>query len=107
MKRNLIVLSLFIPLFSYANHSHTRQVTVAEAKTMRDDANVMLKGKITGYAGDDDKYWFSDSTGKIRIDVDDDDNDEVSLIGKQVHIVGDIDKDDGRTEIDVDHVIID
>lgn len=81
-------------------------MTVAEAKTMRDDAHVMLKGKITGYAGDDDKYWFSDSTGKIRIDVDDDE-DERNLVGKNVHIVGDIDKDDGRTEIDVDHVIID
>lgn len=104
MKRNVIVLALFIPLFSYANNSHTRQVTVAEAKTMHDDANVMLKGQITGYAGDDDKYWFSDGTGKIRIDVDDDD---VFLIGKHVHIVGDIDKDNGKTEIDVDHVVID
>ncbi|WP_253384561.1 YgiW/YdeI family stress tolerance OB fold protein [unidentified bacterial endosymbiont] len=88
-----------------ANNALARDVsTIKQAKEMRDDARVTLEGKITSRAGDDDRYWLQDSTGKIRIDVDDDD--EGSLIGRQVRIVGDVDKNDGRTEIDVDHLRI-
>ncbi|MBV6820050.1 NirD/YgiW/YdeI family stress tolerance protein [Rahnella sp. PD12R] len=106
VKKSVLLIFLF-PMIALANHSHTREVTVAQAKTLRDDARVMLTGKIISYAGDDDRYWFQDSTGKIRIDVDDDDDDdERRLIGKTVHIIGDVDKDDGRVEIDVDHVVV-
>lgn len=90
----------------FAGSALARDVTtVKEAKTLRDDSRVTLEGKITGRAGDDDRYWLQDSTGKIRVDIDDDD-DERGLVGKRVRVTGDVDKNDGRTEIDVDHLRI-
>ncbi|MBC2632122.1 hypothetical protein H6X84_24180, partial [Salmonella enterica subsp. enterica serovar Enteritidis] len=47
------------------------------------------------------------STGRIRIDVDEDDEDDNGfLIGKKVRITGEIDRDDGHSEIDVDRLFI-
>jgi uncharacterized protein (TIGR00156 family) len=85
-----------------ANNALAREVsTIKQAKAMRDNAKVALEGKITGRAGDDDRYWLQDSTGKIRVDIDDD---ERGLVGKKVRVVGEVDKNDGRTEVDVDHL---
>jgi len=101
MKKTLmIILALMCSSSAFARE----EVTVAKAKTMRDDRHVSLTGTITGRA-DDDHYWLQDSTGRIRIDVDDDDDDRY-LTGKKVRVSGEIDRDDGRTEIDVDHVYI-
>lgn len=80
-----------------------QNVSVSKAKTLRDDSRVVLQGKITGRAGDDDLYWLEDSSGRIRIDVDDDD-DGRHLIGKKVRVVGDVDHHDGHVEIEVDHL---
>lgn len=84
-----------------------QEVTVAEAKTMRDDRQVTLTGTISGRA-DDDHYWLKDSTGQIRVDIDDDDDDDDDryLIGKKVRVTGEIDRDDGYSEINVDRVYI-
>lgn len=87
-----------------ANSALARDVSsIKQAKNMRDDAHVILEGKIIGRAGDDDSYWLRDSSGKIKIDVDDDDDDR-RLIGRQVRVTGEVDKNDGRTEINVDHL---
>jgi len=97
-----LLLACSLPLSALAA---TKTVTVKEAKTLRDDTRVVLTGKIVSRAGDDDHYWLQDSTGKIRIDVDDDDwEDNHVAIGKKVRVVGDVDKNDGRTEIEVDHI---
>ncbi|MGF9659771.1 NirD/YgiW/YdeI family stress tolerance protein [Pantoea agglomerans] len=82
-----------------------QEVTVAEAKTMHDDRQVTLTGTISGRA-DDDHYWLKDSTGRIRVDIDDDDDDDRYLIGKKVRITGEIDRDDGYSEINVDRIFI-
>lgn len=102
--KKILATALFLA-FSVPACAAAKTVTVKEAKKLRDDARVTLTGKITGRAGDDDHYWLQDSTGKIRIDVDDDDwEDNRAAIGKTVRVTGDIDKNDGRTEIEVDHI---
>lgn len=99
-KTGFILLALLCSTSAFAR----QDVTVAEAKKMRDDRHVALTGTITGRA-DDDHYWLQDATGRIRIDVDDDDDDRY-LTGKKVRITGEVDRDDGRSEIDVDHIYI-
>jgi uncharacterized protein (TIGR00156 family) len=64
-------------------------LTVAEVKNLRDDAPVTLRGKIEQYLGDE-KYLFSDNTGKIVVEIDKivwgrievDQNDSVEITGK-------------------------
>jgi len=99
-KKALVILALICSFSAQAR----QEATIAEAKKMRDDRHVILTGTITGRA-DDDHYWLQDATGRIRIDVDDDD-DERYLIGKKVRITGEVDRDDGHSEIDVDRVYI-
>lgn len=84
-----------------------QEVSIAEAKNMRDDRHVTLTGTISSRA-DDDHYWLQDPTGKIRIDIDedDDDDDDRYFIGKKVRINGEIDRDDRQVEIDVNRIII-
>lgn len=103
MKKTLwILLTLIGSTSAFAR----QEVTVAQAKKMHDDRHVALTGTISGRA-DDDHYWLQDSTGRIRIDVDDDEaDDDRYLIGKKVRITGEIDRDDGDTEISADRVYI-
>lgn len=102
MKQTLwIMLALLCSSSAFAR----QDVTVAEAKKMRDDRHVAITGTISGRA-DDDRYWLQDATGRIRIDVDDDDDDARYLMGKKVRVTGEVDRDDGRSEIDVDHIYI-
>ncbi|MDR1849114.1 MAG: NirD/YgiW/YdeI family stress tolerance protein [Zoogloeaceae bacterium] len=75
--------------------------TVAEAKKLSDDAPVVLRGKIERFLGDE-KYLFTDSTGNVIIEIDDD------IWGTQkvgsndvVEISGEMDKELLR-EIEVD-----
>ncbi|MDR3352913.1 MAG: NirD/YgiW/YdeI family stress tolerance protein, partial [Zoogloeaceae bacterium] len=44
--------------------------TVADARTLPDDARVVLQGHITRALGDE-KYLFSDKTGEIVVEIDD------------------------------------
>ena len=82
-------------------HGRSHSVSIAEAKKLPDNAGVVLEGKIVGRAGhDDDKYWFVDSTGRIRVDVDDDD----LYLNQRVQLFGEVDRNDGRIEIDADHL---
>ncbi|SFO52138.1 TIGR00156 family protein [Candidatus Pantoea varia] len=102
MKR---ILWIMLALLSSATAYARQEVTVAEAKNMRDERHVTLTGTISGRA-DDDHYWLKDSTGRIRVDIDDDDDDDRYLVGKKVRVTGEVDRDDGHSEIDVDHVYI-
>ncbi len=49
--------------------SNVKVVTVEEAKTMKDDARVVLRGYIENRVGDED-YMFKDSTGSIKVEID-------------------------------------
>lgn len=102
MKKILWMILAFIT----SGSAYARQeVTVAVAKTLRDDRQVTLTGTITGRANDD-HYWLKDPTGRIRVDIDDDDDDDRYLIGKKVRVSGEVDRDDGYSEINVDRVYI-
>ena len=105
-KSKLVILISLLTTFSgmaqAGNYAHGRShsVSVAQAKKLPDNASVVLEGKIVGCAGyDDDKYWFEDNTGRIRVDVDDDD----LIFDRRIQLIGEIDRNDGRIEIDVDH----
>lgn len=101
-KKVLIVLALLCSTSAFAR----QEVSVAQAKDMRDDRHVALTGTITGRA-DEDHYWLQDSTGRILIDLDDDDDDDGRyLTGKKVRITGEVDRDNGHVEIDVDRIYI-
>lgn len=81
-------------------HGRSHSVSVSKAKKLPDNADVVLEGKIVSRAGHDDKYWFEDSTGRIRVDIDDDD----VVFDRRLQLFGEVDHNDGRVEIDVDHV---
>lgn len=67
--------------------------TVADAKDKADDTIVVLQGYIAKSLGDD-KYAFTDKTGEIIIEIDDDEFDGVSVTsGEMIEIMGEIDKD--------------
>ncbi len=82
-------------------HGRSHSISVAEAKKLPDNAFVVLEGEIVGRAKyDDDKYWFKDNTGRIKVDVDED---EV-VFKRRVQLIGEVDRNDGQLEIDVDRV---
>jgi uncharacterized protein (TIGR00156 family) len=79
-------------------------VTVAEAKNLRDDSPVLLRGKIERFLGDE-KYVFSDDSGTITIEVDD--RLWASLSVSQddiVEISGEVDKNFRGVEIEVNSI---
>lgn len=75
--------------------------SVAEAKTLRDDAWVVLEGNIVRQVGHE-LYEFSDSTGTINVDIDDKRwQGQAASPGSKIRIEGEIDKDWNSVEIDV------
>lgn len=79
--------------------------TVADAKNKADDTIVVLQGQIVKALGDD-KYQFTDETGEIILDIDQDDFDGVTVVeGEIIQITGEIDKEMmNPTEVDVKHI---
>lgn len=79
-------------------------ITVEQAKGMSDDTFVVLQGNIKQNIGDE-LYVFTDSSGSINIEIDDDDWNGVSVGPDDlVEIRGEIDKGWTSIEIDVDQV---
>ena len=92
------------------NHTMTNpgRTTVEQAKKLKDDAWVTIAGTIERYLGDE-KYLFADHTGSIIIEIDY----EVWLhnatnpatvipeLPAKFEIVGEVDKDKSKVEIDV------
>ncbi|MGX2973655.1 YgiW/YdeI family stress tolerance OB fold protein [Ursidibacter arcticus] len=87
------------------NGGSTQNVsTVAQAKKAYDDTYVSLSGYIVNKVGDE-KYTFKDSTGQIRVEIDDDLWGGLQATPKtKVKIYGQVDHDNGRTEIDVKRI---
>lgn len=79
--------------------------TVAQAKEMRDDARVLLRGNIIQHLGGED-YLFQDSTGTITVEIDD-----RRWMGQSVapadtvEIYGEVDRDWRKVEIDVKRIV--
>lgn len=79
-------------------------ITVAQAKKMKDDTSVILRGNIEKRIKGDD-YLFRDSSGSIKIDIDDDKWNGLTVgPNDTVEIVGEVDKGWTKTEIDVKHI---
>lgn len=79
-------------------------VSVADAKNMKDEAYVTLKGKIVKKIGSE-KYLFEDQSGSIDIEIDD--KDWRGLVvgpGDVVIIEGEVDKGWTKLEIEVDNI---
>lgn len=80
--------------------------TVAQAKTLRDDAWVVLEGHIVQQIGHE-LYEFRDNSGSVYVDIDYKywHGQSVSP-GDKVHIEGELDKDWNSVEIDVKNLRI-
>lgn len=79
-------------------------ITVEEAKSMNDDAYVVMQGTIERQVGDEN-YLFKDKTGTIVVEIDDDDwNGQSVGPNDVVEIKGEIDKGWTTIEIDVDEI---
>ena len=78
--------------------------TVANAKSLRDDTWVTLRGKIVERISDD-LYKFQDASGVINVDIDHKRWNGVT-VGPQdtVAIQGEVDKDWNSVEIDVKQI---
>lgn len=78
--------------------------TVANAKSLRDDTWVTLRGKITERISED-LYKFQDASGVINVDIDHKRWNGVT-VGPQdtVEIQGEVDKDWNSVEIDVKQI---
>ncbi|WP_034280550.1 NirD/YgiW/YdeI family stress tolerance protein [Alkanindiges illinoisensis] len=84
-------------------------VTVAQAKTLKDDSKVVLNGQILRAMGDE-KYEFKDASGTIVVDIDDEKwNGQPVDSSVKVTLVGEVDHDrfpKKTVEVDVDEVRI-
>ena len=79
--------------------------TVLQVMTFQDDAPVVLQGKIDKPLGRG-KYQFSDDTGTIVLDIDDEVIGNTQLISEDmVEIHGEVDKGWFSTEIDVEEIV--
>lgn len=87
------------------NGYQAQNVNVTQALRLADDARITITGQITRALGDE-KYELQDSTGKVRVEIDDDLALANQLVGKTVTITGEVDKGKRRTEIDADQVRI-
>lgn len=78
--------------------------TVAQAKTLQDDAKISLTGKLVRHVGDE-KFELQDRTGSIIVEIDDDYyRSPQELVGKTVTVHGEVDRDSRKLEIDANHV---
>jgi uncharacterized protein (TIGR00156 family) len=79
-------------------------ITIAEAKNLRDDSPVVLRGKIERFLGDE-KYLFSDDSGTITIEIDNRLWAGFSVNQNDiVEINGEVDKDFRGIEIEVNSI---
>lgn len=79
--------------------------TVEQAKGMRDDDRVVLRGNIIQHLGKD-RYMFRDATGTIRVEIDSDKWGGLTVTPDDtVELHGEVDKDWNSVEIEVNRVI--
>ena len=102
----LVLCSLIISGTSFAAFIEQAEsfVTVQNAKDLKDETPVRLKGKITKNLGDD-KYSFSDDTGVIIVEIDDEDWNGKDVTASDIIIIdGEVDKGFLSSEIDVNTI---
>ena len=81
-------------------------MTVAQAKSLRDDAQVTLQGNIIRSLGGK-KYLFQDATGTITVEIKTN-RWEGLQVGPEsrVEIHGELDKDWSSVEVEVERIIL-
>lgn len=78
--------------------------TVKQVMEMRDDVPVIVKGNIVQRMGDE-MYLFEDSTGTIRVEIDDDEwRGQTITPTDTVKLYGEVDRGIFNTEIDINYV---
>ena len=112
----LAVLFLFVGLLSGGSNAYAENtggftgpgpglVTTEQAKSMRDDADVMMRGNIVQNLGGEE-YLFRDATGTITVEID---NEvwagQTIAPADQVEIYGEIDKEWASTKVEVDRIV--
>jgi len=76
-------------------------VSVAQAKTLRDDSWVVLEGNILRMVGHE-LYEFRDASGSVYVEIDDKDwMGQSATPNDKVRLEGEVDKDWNSVEIDV------
>jgi uncharacterized protein (TIGR00156 family) len=81
-------------------------VNAAEIAGLPDDSKVRLIGFVVKSLGDE-KYEFSDDSGTLVIDIDDDDWNGIEVSPDlRVEIAGEVDKDWQDIEVEVDNIRI-
>jgi uncharacterized protein (TIGR00156 family) len=79
-------------------------ITVAEAKNLRDDSPVVLRGKIERFLGDE-RYLFSDGSATITVEIDNRLWSGLSVNQNDtVEISGEVDRDFRGIEIEVNAI---
>ncbi len=76
--------------------------TIADVKNKADDTIVVIQGQIAKSLGDE-KYSFTDKTGEIIIEIDDEDFNGMTVTSEELlEITGEVDKEIMKpTKIDV------
>lgn len=79
-------------------------VSVEQIKNLKDETYVIMQGNITQNLGDE-KYTFSDKSGSITVEIDDEDWKGATVTpGDKVEIKGEVDKGWSKLEIEVDSI---
>ena len=82
------------------------KATVEQVKNMPDESFVIMEGTITSNLGDE-VYVFTDSTGSINIEIDDEEWNGVTPNSNEIIMIqGEVDKDGNIVEIDVEEVMM-
>lgn len=110
MKKIILTLLLFVAVPVFAQYAiKTVETDVRSVLSAPDDGlRVLLRGEITGKI-DDEEYMFTDGTGNIRLDIDDDLLwGQVLTQGTRVEIEGKVDKHlfGDTVDIDVERVLV-
>ncbi len=116
MKSNKLVVALLVSLISFGAVAQFSPETggsagaihsVQEVKKMKDDAPVVLVGRITKSLGDE-KYTFEDQSGSITVEID-----HEVFQGKPVNpsntvrLEGEVDTGlTSKTSVDVHHLVV-
>jgi uncharacterized protein (TIGR00156 family) len=110
MKKTLLTLLLLaaVPVFAQYAIKMVESDVRSILAVPDDGQRVLLRGEITGKI-DDEEYMFTDGTGNIRLDIDDDLLwGQVLTQGTRVEIEGRVDKHlfGDTVDIDVERVLV-
>lgn len=93
---------------SYSGPSNVPLMSVKQLlDTGRDDQHARLQGQIVSHDGGD-RYTFADATGRISIEIDDEDFPAGQSVSaeQRVELLGEFDKGLRKTEFEVDRITL-